>query len=194
MRGTWTLLEACRRAEVAGGRRRLLRQGLRAHDELPYREDLPLRPPYPYDASKAATDLIALSYWPRLRPAGRHHPLRQHLRRRRPQLLAPDPRGRRRRPRRPPPGDPLRRHPRARLPLRRRRGRRLPGDRARGRRRRPAAGEAFNAGGEQPHSVREVVELIAELAGTGRRARIRGPATRPARSTASTSTRPSCAS
>lgn len=30
-----------------------------------------------------------------------------------------------------------------------------------------ARGEAFNAGGERPHSVREVVELIAEVAGTG---------------------------
>src|SRR3954453_12882660 len=31
----------------------------------------------------------------------------------------------------------------------------------------PAAGEAFNAGGEQPHPVAEVVETIAELAGGG---------------------------
>ena len=38
--------------------------------------------------------------------------------------------------------------PRARLPLRRRRGRGLPGDRRRARRRRSAAGEAFNAGGD----------------------------------------------
>ena len=30
-----------------------------------------------------------------------------------------------------------------------------------------AAGEAFNAGGERPHSVREVVELIVVAAGTG---------------------------
>ena len=55
------------------------------------------------------------------------------------------------------PGDPLRRQPRARLPLRRRRRRRLPGDRAT--RSAPAgrrAGEAFNAGGERPHSVAEV--------------------------------------
>ena len=57
------------------------------------------------------------------------------------------------------------------------------------------AGEAFNAGGERPHSVREVVELIAAAAGAERRARLsRAPATRPARSTASSSTRPSCAS
>ncbi|HEX3324730.1 MAG TPA: NAD-dependent epimerase/dehydratase family protein, partial [Solirubrobacterales bacterium] len=30
-----------------------------------------------------------------------------------------------------------------------------------------AAGEAFNAGGERPHPVREVVELIAAAAGGG---------------------------
>ena len=30
---------------------------------LPYREDLPLDPRYPYDVSKAATDMIARSYW-----------------------------------------------------------------------------------------------------------------------------------
>ena len=66
----------------------------------------------------------------RLRAAARGHPLRQHLRRRRPQLLAADPGDGRRRARRPPPADPLRRQPRARLPLRRRRRLRLPGDRA----------------------------------------------------------------
>ena len=34
-----------------------------AHDELPYREDFALRPTAPYEASKAAADLIARSYW-----------------------------------------------------------------------------------------------------------------------------------
>ena len=33
-----------------------------AHDELPYREDFALQPSYPYDVSKAATDMIARSY------------------------------------------------------------------------------------------------------------------------------------
>jgi CDP-glucose 4,6-dehydratase len=32
------------------------------HDELPYSEDFPLQPRYPYDVSKAATDMIARSY------------------------------------------------------------------------------------------------------------------------------------
>jgi CDP-glucose 4,6-dehydratase len=32
------------------------------HDELPYREDFALKPRYPYDVSKACTDMIARSY------------------------------------------------------------------------------------------------------------------------------------
>ena len=58
-----------------------------------------------------------------------------------------------------------------------------------------AAGEAFNAGGERPHSVREVVELIAAARRRRRSSPTSGaPATPTARSTASSSTRPSCAS
>jgi CDP-glucose 4,6-dehydratase len=37
-----------------------------------------------------------------------------------------------------------------------------------------AAGEAFNAGGDRPHSVREVVELIAEAGGGGVQPAYRG--------------------
>jgi CDP-glucose 4,6-dehydratase len=33
------------------------------HDELPYREDFALKARYPYDVSKAATDMLARSYW-----------------------------------------------------------------------------------------------------------------------------------
>ena len=33
------------------------------HDQLPYTEDAALQPIFPYDVSKAATDLIARSYW-----------------------------------------------------------------------------------------------------------------------------------
>src|SRR5437899_637144 len=32
-------------------------------DVLPYVEDAPLRPRYPYDVSKAAADMLARSYW-----------------------------------------------------------------------------------------------------------------------------------
>jgi CDP-glucose 4,6-dehydratase len=63
VRGTWTVLEACRRVEV----RRVLvaasDKAYGAHDELPYREDFPLQPRFPYDVSKAAADLVARSYW-----------------------------------------------------------------------------------------------------------------------------------
>jgi CDP-glucose 4,6-dehydratase len=32
------------------------------HEQLPYQEDFPLQPDFPYDVSKAATDMIARSY------------------------------------------------------------------------------------------------------------------------------------
>jgi CDP-glucose 4,6-dehydratase len=63
IRGTWTLLEACR---LVGGTKVVVAASDKAygvHDDLPYREDFALRPRYPYDVSKAATDLIAQSYW-----------------------------------------------------------------------------------------------------------------------------------
>ncbi|HWC86001.1 MAG TPA: NAD-dependent epimerase/dehydratase family protein [Solirubrobacteraceae bacterium] len=63
IRGTWTLLEACRRH---GAERVVVASSDKAygpHKTLPYREDFALQPVYPYDVSKAATDLIARSYW-----------------------------------------------------------------------------------------------------------------------------------
>ena len=61
--GTWNLLEACRtqgvdRVVVASSDK-----AYGAHDRLPYTEEAALQPTYPYDVSKAATDLIARSYW-----------------------------------------------------------------------------------------------------------------------------------
>ena len=61
--GTWVLLEACREAGVE---RTVVASSDKAygpHDELPYTEDSALQPVFPYDVSKAATDLIARSYW-----------------------------------------------------------------------------------------------------------------------------------
>ncbi len=61
--GTWTVLEACR---VAGVERVVVASSDKAygpHDQLPYAEGASLQPIYPYDVSKAATDLIARSYW-----------------------------------------------------------------------------------------------------------------------------------
>jgi CDP-glucose 4,6-dehydratase len=63
VRGTWTLLEACR---LHGTERVVVAASDKAYGAsatLPYREDMPLDPRYPYDVSKAATDMIARSYW-----------------------------------------------------------------------------------------------------------------------------------
>ncbi len=62
--GTWTLLEACRCAGVGRVVVASSDKAYGAHDELPYREAMALRPGAPYEASKAAADLIARSYWP----------------------------------------------------------------------------------------------------------------------------------
>ena len=64
VRGTWTLLEACRRAGVERVVVASSDKAYGAHEELPYVEELALRPSAPYEASKAAADLIARSYWP----------------------------------------------------------------------------------------------------------------------------------
>jgi CDP-glucose 4,6-dehydratase len=67
VRGTYTLLEACRSVGVVGSpvERIVVASSDKAygrHDELPYREHFPLQPTFPYDVSKAATDMIARSY------------------------------------------------------------------------------------------------------------------------------------
>jgi CDP-glucose 4,6-dehydratase len=62
VRGAWNVFEACRAGEVG---RVLFASSDKAYgssEELPYREDFPLRAAYPYDASKAAADVIARSY------------------------------------------------------------------------------------------------------------------------------------
>jgi CDP-glucose 4,6-dehydratase len=64
VRGTYTLLEACR---TAGHRveRIVVASSDKAygdHDRLPYREDFALRPRHPYEVSKACADMIARSY------------------------------------------------------------------------------------------------------------------------------------
>ena len=63
VRGTWTVLEACRRAGVQRVVVASSDKAYGAHEELPYREDFALRPTAPYEASKAAADVIARSYW-----------------------------------------------------------------------------------------------------------------------------------
>jgi CDP-glucose 4,6-dehydratase len=63
VRGTYTLLEACRTLGTV--RRVVVASSDKAygeHERLPYREDFALQPRFPYDVSKASADLIARSY------------------------------------------------------------------------------------------------------------------------------------
>ncbi len=61
--GTWTILDAVRRQGVSRTVVAASDKAYGPHDDLPYREDFALQPRFPYDVSKAATDLIARSYW-----------------------------------------------------------------------------------------------------------------------------------
>lgn len=173
VRGTWTVLEACR---VHGVQRVLVASSDKAYgrqEELPYREEQALRASYPYDASKAACDIIARSYWStyglrvavtrfanlyggadvnrsRLVPeavcaalAGRAPVLRSDGSPERDFLYVED-------------------AVRAYLALWEALGR---GD---------GCGEAFNAGGGAPHRVGDVVDLICRLAGSSTSPEIRG--------------------
>jgi CDP-glucose 4,6-dehydratase len=66
VRGTYTLLEACRAAREVGEEidRVVVASSVLAYGgaEPPWREDAPLQPDAPYGASKAAADLVARSY------------------------------------------------------------------------------------------------------------------------------------
>lgn len=62
VRGTWVLLEACRALGVSGVVVAASDKAYGNSEDLPYTEDMALAPRYPYDASKAAADLIARSY------------------------------------------------------------------------------------------------------------------------------------
>ena len=176
VRATWNLLEACRAAEVPAVVVASSDKAYGSHPELPYREDLDLRPGSPYEASKAAADLIARAYrqsygvpvavtrfaniygggdlnFSRLVPEtvtavldGRPPVIRSDGRPQRDFLHVDDAVA-------------------AYLAIERETG-------AGG----PAAGQAFNAGGEQPYAVLEVVELIAEVAGSEVEPDIRGTA------------------
>jgi CDP-glucose 4,6-dehydratase len=166
VRGAWNVFEACR---AHGTSRVVFASSDKAYGtspELPYREDFPLRAANPYDASKAAADVIARSYahaygvplavtrfaniygggdlnFSRLIPETAIAILDG-----RPPVIRSD-------------GSPERDFLHvddavsAYLTIERA----LDSGRAQG--------EAFNAGGERPHSVREVVDLIAEVSGTG---------------------------
>ena len=164
VQGAWHVFEACRAHDV---KRVVFASSDKAYGtspELPYREDFPLRAAYPYDASKAAADIVARSYahayglplavtrfanvygggdlnFSRLIPEtvvavldGRPPRIRSDGSPERDFLHVDDAVS-------------------AYLAIA---GALDESD---------TAGEAFNAGGERPHSVREVVETIAEAAG-----------------------------
>src|ERR687889_403913 len=63
VQGPWAVLEGCRRTPTV--KQVVMASSDKAygdHDALPYDEETPLRGRHPYDASKAAADLIAQSY------------------------------------------------------------------------------------------------------------------------------------
>ena len=64
IRGTYLLLEACRRNSVV--KRIVIASSDKAYGDqatLPYTEDAPLKGAYPYDVAKTCVDLLAQSYW-----------------------------------------------------------------------------------------------------------------------------------
>jgi CDP-glucose 4,6-dehydratase len=166
VRGAWNVFEACRLREVGRVVFASSDKAYGASPELPYREDFPLRAAYPYDASKAAADIVARSYahayglpiavtrfaniygggdlnFSRLVPEAVVAVIDG-----RPPVIRSD-------------GSPERDF----LHVEDAVAAYLAIDGALGEG--EASGEAFNAGGERPHPVREVVDLIAELAGGG---------------------------
>lgn len=165
--GTWILLEACRRAEVPAVVVASSDKAYGPSEELPYREEMQLRPASPYEASKAAADAIALSYHPAYglpvavtRFANVYGGGDLNFSRLVPEAVAALLEGRR--PQIRSDGSPERDFlyvddaVAAYLAIEHAVG-------AGG----PAAGEAFNAGGERPYSVAEVLEALAEASGAG---------------------------
>jgi CDP-glucose 4,6-dehydratase len=64
IRGTWSLLEACRRSPAV--EQVVVASSDKAYgiqERLPYHEDMPLQGTFPYDVSKSCSDLISSSYF-----------------------------------------------------------------------------------------------------------------------------------
>jgi CDP-glucose 4,6-dehydratase len=171
--GTRNVMEACHDQGVGRVIFASSDKAYGASEELPYREDFPLRAVHTYDASKAAADILARTYWrsnqlpvavtrfanlygggdlnfSRLVPEavsavldGRRPVIRSDGTPQRDFLYVED-------------------AARAYLAI----ADALDGDAARG--------EAFNAGGGEPHAVADVLALIAELVGTDMEPDIRG--------------------
>jgi CDP-glucose 4,6-dehydratase len=178
VRGTWVVLEACRRHGV---RRVVVAASVKVyggHEDPPYREDFALMPRYPYDVSKAAADMIARSYWHSYglpvavtRCSNLYGGGDLNLSR-----LVPD-------------------------AVTAAIGARRPVIRSDGTSQRDflyvedavaaylavcdllpeggGAGEAFNAGGDRPHAVLDIVRRVCEIAGSGMTPEVRGTGTAP---------------
>ncbi|HPJ71287.1 MAG TPA: GDP-mannose 4,6-dehydratase [bacterium] len=64
IKGTWNVLEACRRVPtVRGVVVASSDKAYGSHDRLPFDEEAPLRGEHPYDVSKSCADLLARSYY-----------------------------------------------------------------------------------------------------------------------------------
>lgn len=173
VRGAWNVFEACRTHSAERVVFASSDKAYGASPELPYREDFPLRAAHPYDASKAAADIVARSYahaygvplavtrfanvygggdlnFSRLVPETTIAAIDG-----RPPVIRSD-------------GSPERDFLHVDDAVSAYLAIAGALDRGKG------IGEAFNAGGERPHSVREVVDLIAAIAGTGVEAEYRG--------------------
>lgn len=64
IRGTWNILEACRRSPLV--KRVIVASSDKAYgesDKLPYTEEHVLQGSFPYDVSKACADLLSRAYW-----------------------------------------------------------------------------------------------------------------------------------
>jgi CDP-glucose 4,6-dehydratase len=171
--GTWTLLEACRQASVDRVVVASSDKAYGPHEALPYREADALQPTFPYDVSKAAADMIARSYWHTYglpvavtRFANLYGGGDLNHSRLIPEAISAVIDGR---------------HPVIRSDGSPERDFLYVEDAARaylavagaldeG----PAPGEAFNAGGGRPYSVREVLELVCEVSDTDLAPDIRG--------------------
>jgi CDP-glucose 4,6-dehydratase len=164
--GTWVVLEACREAGVERVVVASSDKAYGQHGQLPYTEHSSLQPTFPYDVSKAATDLIARSYWHTYglpvavtRLANIYGGGDRNFSRLIPETVTAVLDGRRPviRSDGSPERDFLYVEDAARVYLALASA--LPDGRA--------AGEAFNAGWGRPHQVREVVELVCELGPSG---------------------------
>jgi CDP-glucose 4,6-dehydratase len=165
VRGTWTVLEACREHGAGGVVFASSDKAYGAHEDLPYRESAALLPTAPYEASKAAADLLARSYWGAFslpvavtRFANVYGGGDTNFSRLIPETVSAVLEGRRPvlRSDGTPERDLLYIEDAARAYLA------VADALERG----DAAGEAFNAGGERPYSVLEIVETIARVSGT----------------------------